>query len=140
MIGRYRPSISTGLARGVRRRCARCGERGIFDGWFHLKQRCPRCGYRFAREEGSFTGVYLVNFGVTEAFMFVVLMGYVMWRGVIGSHAPIWPFFIGCTAFALLAPIVFYPVAASTWAAIDLLMRPLDPDEELEAEQHACKG
>ena len=69
--------------------------------------------------------------------MFVVLMGYVMWRGITGNHAPIWPFFIGCTAFALLAPIVFYPVAASTWAAIDLLMRPLDPDEELDAEEHA---
>jgi hypothetical protein len=104
-----------------------------------MKARCPRCGYRFAREEGSFTGVYLVNFGVTEAFMFVVLMGYVLWRGVTGTHASIWPFFIGCTTFALLAPIVFYPVAASTWAAIDLLMRPLDPDEELDAEHHARK-
>jgi len=102
-----------------------------------MKQRCPRCGYRFAREEGSFTGVYLLNFAVTEALIFAVLMVYVMWRGVTGTHAPIWPFLVGCSAFAVLAPIAFYPIAASTWAAIDLLMRPLDPDEELDALEHA---
>jgi hypothetical protein len=102
-----------------------------------MKERCPRCGYRFVREEGSFTGVYLLNFGVTEAFMFVVLMAYVLWRGLSGSHAAVWPLALGCGLFAIVAPIVFYPIAASTWAAIDLLMRPLDPDEELDAARHA---
>ena len=137
MIGEHAPNPGTGLWRGLRRRCGRCGARGIFHGWFRLKERCPRCGYRFVREEGSFTGVYLLNFGVTEAFMFVVLMAYVLWRGVSGSHAAVWPLLLGCGAFAVLAPIAFYPIAASTWAAIDLLMRPLDPDEEMDAAAHA---
>jgi uncharacterized protein (DUF983 family) len=137
VIGEHAPTPASGLWRGLRRRCARCGERGIFDGWFRLKERCPRCGYRFVREEGSFTGVYLLNFGVTEAFMFVVLMAYVLWRGISGSHAAVWPLAVGCGVFAIVAPIVFYPIAASTWAAIDLLTRPLDPDEELDAARHA---
>ena len=137
MIGRYAPTISTGIMRGLRRRCARCGKSGIFEGWFRMKERCPRCGYRFAREEGSFTGVYLLNFAVTEALIFAVLIVYVMWRGVTGTHAPIWPFLVGCSVLAVLAPIAFYPIAASTWAAIDLVMRPLDPDEELDALEHA---
>jgi len=101
-----------------------------------MKERCPRCGYRFSREAGSFTGTYLVNFAVTEALMFAVLMVYVLWRGVTGSHAPLWPFLAGCATFAVVAPIVFYPFAASTWAAMDLLMRPLDPDEEADAAAH----
>ena len=137
MIGEHAPTPFAGLLRGLRRRCGRCGERGIFASWFRLKERCPRCGYRFVREEGAFAGVYLLNFAVTEAFMFVVLMSYVVWRGVSGTDAPIWPFVVVCGSFAVLAPIGFYPVAASTWAAIDLLMRPLDPDEELDAAQHA---
>ena len=128
--------MGAGLRRGLTRRCARCGEGHLFDGWFHMKERCPRCGYRFSREAGSFTGTYLVNFAVTEALMFAVLMVYVLWRGVTGSHAPLWPFLTGCVAFAIVAPIVFYPFAASTWAAMDLLMRPLDPDEEADAAQH----
>jgi uncharacterized protein (DUF983 family) len=137
MIGEHAPNVGVGLMRGLRRRCGRCGERHIFDTWFKMKQRCPRCGYRFVREEGSFTGVYLLNFGVTEALMFVLLMGYVLWRGISGSHAAVWPIAVGGAAFAVIAPIAFYPFAASTWAAIDLLMRPLDADEELDAQRHA---
>jgi hypothetical protein len=101
-----------------------------------MKERCPRCGYRFAREAGHFTGTYLLNFAVTETLIFLVLLGYALWRGITGTEAPLWPFVVGAGAFAVLAPIVFYPVAASTWAAIDLLMRPLDPEEELDARIH----
>jgi uncharacterized protein (DUF983 family) len=126
--------VGQGLRRGIARRCARCGERDIFESWFKLKERCPRCGYRFVREEGSFTGVYMVNIAVTESLMFAALMGYVLWRGVTGSDAPLWPFLTGCLVFAVVAPIAFYPFAASTWAAMDLLMRPLDVVEQAEAE------
>lgn len=126
--------VGQGLRRGLTRRCARCGERRIFQSWFTLKERCPRCGYRFVREEGNFTGVYLVNIAVTESLLFAALMGYVLWRGVTGRDAPIWPFLTGCLVFAVVAPILFYPFAASTWAAMDLLMRPLDPIEQAEAE------
>lgn len=119
------------------RRCGRCGAGQVFESWFHLRERCPRCGYRFTREAGAFTGVYLVNFAVTEALMFAVLMVYVLWRGVSGSDAPLWPFLTGCMIFAVGAPIVFYPFAVTTWAALDLVMRPLDPVEEAEAAVHA---
>jgi uncharacterized protein (DUF983 family) len=131
------PSTRRVLWRGLSRRCGRCGEGRLFEGWFHLRERCPRCGYRFTREAGAFTGVYLVNFAVTEALMFAVLMAYVLWRGISGSDAPLWPFLAGCVVFAIAAPVVFYPFAVSTWAAVDLLMRPLDPVEEAEAAIHA---
>ena len=128
--------MGLGLRRGLTRRCGRCGERQVFDTWFRMKERCPRCGYRFSREAGSFTGTYLVNIAVTESLMFVVLMVYVLWRGISGTDAPLWPFLVGCAGFAILAPIAFYPFATSTWAAMDLLMRPLDDDEEADAELH----
>jgi uncharacterized protein (DUF983 family) len=132
------PTVGQGLGRGIRRRCGRCGEPHVFDGWFQMKERCPRCGYRFAREAGHFTGTYLLNFAVTESLMFLVLLGYALWRGITGTHAPIWPFAAGCAVFAVLAPVIFYPFATSTWAAIDLLMRPLDELEELDAGAHAA--
>lgn len=117
----------------MRRRCGRCGAKGIFDGYFRLKERCPRCGYRFAREDGFFTGVYLVNFAVAEGLMFVALMAYVLWRGISETTGPLWPVLSACLTAAILGPIVFYPFAASLWAAIDLVTRPLEPDEEAEA-------
>jgi hypothetical protein len=47
-----------------------------------------------------------------------------------------WPFLVAIITFALVAPIAFYPFAASTWVAMDLLMRPLDPDEIADATDH----
>ncbi len=34
-----------------------------------MHERCPTCGMRFAREEGFFTGAYLINFAITEGLM-----------------------------------------------------------------------
>jgi uncharacterized protein (DUF983 family) len=120
---------------GLRRRCGRCGSKGVFDSYYRMKERCPACGHRFTREEGAFTGVYILNFAVTEGFLFAVLMGYVFWRGITGTDVSILPFVLACVAFAVLAPVVVYPFATSTWAAIDLAMEPLNEAEEREAER-----
>ena len=89
------------------------------------------------REEGAFTGVMLMNFVVTLTLMMVSLAAWVFWRGITGrSDLAFWPFAGAAALFAVLGPIVFYPFAASTWAAMDLAMRALDPDEIADAEEH----
>jgi uncharacterized protein (DUF983 family) len=122
------------LWRGARRRCGRCGGKRIFTGYFRLRERCPTCGYRFAREEGFFTGVWLVNFAVTIGLLFVVMMVWIVWRGTTGSAGPLTPMLAVCVGLAVAVPVAGYPFAASTWAALDLAMRPLDPWEAAEAE------
>ena len=121
------------VLRGMRRRCGRCGGGGLFDRWFRLRERCPTCGYRLAREEGFMAGVYLVNFGVTIGLMWVAIMAWILWRGASGSDAALWPVLAGCLGIAVVVPIAGYPFAAATWAALDLVMRPLEPDEEADA-------
>lgn len=121
------------LLRGLTRRCGRCGGGGVFEGYFRLREQCPRCGVRFAREEGFFTGVYLINFSVTLGLMFVALMVFVLQRAISGSTGPLWPILTVCAAFAVLGPVLLYPIAATTWAALDLASRPLEPYEEAEA-------
>ena len=123
------------LARGFTKRCGRCGARGIFDGYFRLKDRCPVCGYRFVREPGAFTGAMLVSFTFTLASMIAPLMLYVLWRGVTGDEGlPFLPFAVAAVVPAVVVPLVCYPLSASGWAAIDLVMRPLESDELLDAE------
>jgi hypothetical protein len=63
-------------------------------------------------------------------------MGYVLWRGVTGDDVSIWPFAGVALVIAVALPILGYSFAWSTWVAIDLATRPLDPDEELEALEH----
>jgi len=41
---------------------------------------------------------------------------------------------IACAVFAFVMPVVFFPISKSSWAAIDLAMRPLEPYEEADAE------
>jgi uncharacterized protein (DUF983 family) len=121
------------VIRGLRRRCGRCGERRIFEGRFRMRDRCPRCGYAFKREEGFFTGVILVNFSVTLIVLWVVIMGYVLWRAATDSRSGLAPILVASIAIGVLLPVAFYARASATWAALDLVMRPLEPDEEAEA-------
>jgi uncharacterized protein (DUF983 family) len=124
------------VGRGLRCRCGRCGGRKVLRGLFRLAERCPTCGYRFKREEGFFTGVFLVNFAATLAVMWVVLMAYTLWRSATdgGNSLPVLAIGI---AIGLLMPVLFYPVAVTTWAALDLVLRPLEPEEEADAALHA---
>jgi hypothetical protein len=118
---------------GVRRRCGRCGARPIGKGFFGIQERCPRCGYRFKREEGFFTGVYLVNFGVTIAILWVVVMAYTLWSAIGDRTGGLAPMLVVGVAIGVVVPIAFYSTAATTWAALDLILRPLEPEEEAEA-------
>jgi hypothetical protein len=87
---------------------------------------------RFVREEGYFTGVYLVNFGVVLAVLFVMVMGVALW---LGSHpdASAGPFLVVGAAIAVVVPIAFYPFARTIWAALDLAMTPMELEEILDA-------
>ena len=119
--------------RGLRRRCGRCGGHPIGEGFFGLQEHCPYCGYRFRREEGFFTGVYLVNFSVTIAILWVLVMAYTLWRAINDDSSGLAPVLVAGIAIGVLVPVVFYSTAATTWAALDLVLRPLEPDEEAEA-------
>ena len=64
--------------RGLRRRCGRCGAKRIFSSYFQLHERCPRCGYKFEREEGFFTGVYLVNYAITALLLVAMIFAFLL--------------------------------------------------------------
>ncbi|HZD80716.1 MAG TPA: DUF983 domain-containing protein, partial [Actinomycetota bacterium] len=67
------------LARGARARCPRCAAGALFDGWFHIRERCPRCRLRLEREEGGFLGAMTVNYSVTT-LSWLILLG--VWLAV----------------------------------------------------------
>src|SRR4051794_9245560 len=128
-----KPVPRTMIWRGLRRRCARCGAKVPFVDYFHIGERCPRCGYCFVREEGSFTGVYLVNYAVTTVVLVTLIMGAVFAIALGALDVPILPVIGIGFVIAIAVPVLFYPFAVTTWAAIDLLARPLEPAEEAEA-------
>jgi uncharacterized protein (DUF983 family) len=125
------PSFPRMLVRGMLRRCPRCGTGHLFRGWFRMVDRCPGCGYRFEREEGFQLGGYVINFGVTEGLVCLVVAGYIL-AAANNPDVSLWP--VAVLIAAVVTPIVFFPFSRTIWAAIDLALTPLDVVEQAEAE------
>ena len=125
-------TTSTLLRRGLRKKCPRCGSGHLFVGWFRMKERCPTCGYQFEREPGFFVGVFLINFAITEGFLFVLLMVFILWKNAHPEAPVAAPIGIGLV-IGVVAPILFYPFARTIWSAIDLAMTPLEVPEIVAA-------
>ena len=102
-----------------------------------LTLACPGCGYRFQREEGFQLGGYLINFGVTEGLVCLVVGGYIV-AAAANPDVAIWPVVVGGFLAAIVTPLVFFPFSRTIWAAIDLAMTPLDVIEQAEAETAAA--
>lgn len=117
----YYENMGTMLARGLRRRCPRCGRAGAFDGYFKLRDSCPSCGYTFYREEGYWTGAMIMNIAACEVWFFFLFVGTLLlsWPDI--AWVPI--LVIALVTNGLL-PVVFYPHSKTLWMAIDLHFHP----------------
>jgi uncharacterized protein (DUF983 family) len=112
------------LIRGVRKRCPRCGERRIFDGFFALKPRCPSCDLRFEKEEGGFLGAMALNYTVAIGFWLVVMVVGIAFTVPVVPVAPLLVTSIGVLA---AVPVWFYPRSKVLWAAIEHLVARSEP-------------
>lgn len=131
--GHPRPRVL--LWRGIRHRCPMCGAGGVFASWFRLRDRCPACGYRFVREPGFWLGAYVINFGVGEGLIGALLFGFAVYATGHEGVNPV-PWLIAGGILGVLAPILFFPMSRTVWAAFDLMMHPLEPGEMAEAGRH----
>lgn len=111
------------IARGITRRCPRCGQTGLFRRWYTMVDDCPRCGLHFEREEGYWLGAMMVNLGMAQLAFLAVL---------VGMSVAFWPDVPWAAVFAvslvvtLGVPLLFYPFSKTIWLAGDLLVRPTD--------------
>ena len=46
-------ALRTMLARGLARRCARCGRGELYERWIRLRERCPECGLVYLEDQGD---------------------------------------------------------------------------------------
>lgn len=114
--------------RGFTRGCPICGRRKIFK-VIAMLDDCPRCGFHFERIEGHWVGAVGINTIVTFGTMGVFAAG-----GLIATYPDfaVVPLMIIGVAIATFLPILFHPSSRMVWTAIDLAMRPVQPDELLQ--------
>lgn len=109
------------LRRALVRRCPNCGGRGIFTGWFALRDACPRCGHVYDREPGYWVMAIIINTAVTEAIFGILFVGGLI---VTAPEFPWAPLLLIGVATNVLVPLFFYPMSKTVWVAIDLYMHP----------------
>jgi uncharacterized protein (DUF983 family) len=115
----------TVVARGARKRCPRCGERRIWDGWFAMKARCPRCDLRFEAELGGFLGAMTLNYGMAFV-IWGVMVG--VWLAFTVPDVPVAPMVVASIVVLVGVPLWFFPRSKSLWAAIEFLVLRTQPE------------
>lgn len=101
----------------------------MFSSFFMVKPRCPRCNFPIHREEGHWLGALGINTVVTFGSLLLTLLVVfaATWSDRRGA-----PVFIAGFAVAAIVPVVFFGPSQTVWSAIDLLMRPVEPADDVD--------
>jgi uncharacterized protein (DUF983 family) len=97
---------------GLLLRCPRCRRGRMFESLFRMRRECPICGLQFERAAGEVTGGMAINFVITGL---VITIGS-LYFGLF-SRAPLSTILLAFGAFAIIFPIVFYPISRGLWAS-----------------------
>lgn len=110
------------------RRCPWCGDRrAYFTRWFVKRDACRGCGLAWRRADVGFElGALTINTMVTFGLIVVGVTA-----GVIATSPDfaVRQIVIALVVGAVVVPVLFYPVSYTLWQAIDLAMRPPEPDD-----------
>ncbi len=121
-------SASTVLKRGLLKRCAVCGEGNQFRAWLRMRPSCRRCGYRFHRAPGQWLGSWFLNVIVAQTVVVLVL---VTVAALSWPHTSASVLISATLLSAIVTPVLFFPFSRTIWIAIDLVMKPLDFDDDV---------
>jgi uncharacterized protein (DUF983 family) len=114
-----KPSATRAIARGLTKRCPRCGQRRLFSRWFTLASVCPRCGLEFQREEGGFLGAIALNYAAAVAVWVLMLA---VWLIVDLPDIHVAALTVASALVVVATLLFFYPFSKTTWAAVEYLV------------------
>ena len=94
-----------------------------------MKDRCPRCHFPVRREEGHWIGAVGMNTVVSFGVLLVTLTAVfaLTWSERRGA-----PVFVSGFLVATVVPLVFFGPSQTLWSAVDLLMRPPEPADDVD--------
>jgi len=115
------------VARAFSLRCPNCGDGWVLTKLGRVRPRCTVCGFRFERtEENYFSGAMFFGLLMGEgifalSLFFVVLLSW--------PNVPWDALTFGAPAGMLLLLPILLPFSKVVWLSIDVLVRPVQPQE-----------
>ena len=115
------------LLRAAFRRCPWCGGRGaFFTSWFDKAAACRTCGLRWRRGDVGFElGAAAIGAILTIG---PLMVGLGVGLAITWPSVAVVPMLVVLLAAGVVLPIVLYPMSYTIWQAIDLALRPVEPD------------
>ena len=110
------PSFRTLLARGLRRRCPRCGEGRLFKRFNVMHERCAVCGLQYLENQGDLLGYLVV---LDRALFIFPLVAMLFLRLYVPSSR--W-FYVACV-LSVLGLVFTLPQRTGVSVALDYLLR-----------------
>lgn len=124
------PSTSDALrlvGRVLKLRCPNCGKGAVMKWSGAVHRRCLQCNFRFERsDENYFSGAMFFGLLMGEFFFAIVLLITIvsMWPNVPWDTMT-WAIPVG----VLLVMVFLIPVSRVVWLAVDIFVRPVQPNE-----------
>lgn len=86
------PSIARALGRGLAKRCPRCGQSRLMDGFLRLRKACANCGLQFERAVEDHIGLIYITTAIQTAMFAAFALVFQpanpwLWRGVLAAVA-----------------------------------------------------
>jgi len=105
------------LLDGLLLRCPRCHKGRMFESFFTMRRECLVCGLRFERATGEVTGGMAINFVATGLIITIGSLYFGLF-----STAPLARVLLGLGLFAVIFPILFYPISRGLWVSLLYLL------------------
>jgi hypothetical protein len=94
-----------------------------------MRERCPRCDFPLDRVEGHWLGSLGVNTIVSFGVLFATVVAGVV---IFYPDIPVLGLVVAVVVVGLVVPLLFFPFSRTIWSAIDLAMRPVEPDDDVD--------
>ena len=103
------------------------GRRAFFTGWFKKSESCATCGLEWRRNDVGYELGAAAMAAIICMGPLVVALGIV--TALTWPEFEPFPLFVTLVSGAIVLPIVLYPTSYTMWQAVDILMRPVEPDD-----------
>ncbi len=115
------------LGRALLLRCPNCGDGSAFASWWKLRKRCPECGLWLERGEGDYyLGAYMVSLIAIETLF---ALGFLIVLLATWPDPPWDAIQYGGAVVLLAGAVICYPFSKTIWLSVDLMFRPVTPDD-----------